>query len=251
MMAGSTLIAAPVRIDFSGNTPPTLPPTGPGFRISDQMATDTPNVAESFDLGSRLPNNAGQLNYLRITSATSSTGGSDVSDFIVVIPGFLISDNVPGGAGMGAPFDMFGLSFKTPTGGAPSVSNGFAIYAATDLALLTPLLLADIALMDPFIVVSESALVEGTPGAIGLSNIHTLNGGAALATLQEFAANGTVGADFTARINSAGDNIGDNILNQLTSEGSANGSMETVPEPATLALVIAGAVMFARRRTQS
>lgn len=250
-LAASTAMAAPVRIDFSGNTPPGLPPTGPGFRISDASSADLPNVSERFQLGSRAANNLDGLNFLRITSATSTTGGSDVADFIVVIPELYIRDigQADGNPNVGAFEDTFGLRFNTPGGTETSVVDGFAVYAASDVGLLTPLLLANIGLVEDFLIVSESGFVEGTPGLIGLSNIRTVNTGGSFATLSEFAASGAVfGADFTARINAAGQNIGLNILNRLLSEGSSNGSVETIPEPASLVLLAAGALAMIRRR---
>lgn len=244
LLAASVASASPVRIDFSGNTPPTLPPTGPGFRISDAGTADTPDVSESFRLGSGVANNADGLNYLRITSSTSSTLGVDVLNFIVVVPSLLISDI---GLYDGNPFteDYFGLRFAD---GSTNVVNGFAVYHEADVLLASPLLLADITLVDPLLVFSESGFLEGTPGVVGLSNMNLTLLGSAYTTLVEFMAMGAGGADFTARINTAGTNIGADILNRLTIEGSSNGSVETIPEPGTLLLTAAGVVMLLRRR---
>jgi hypothetical protein len=236
-LGATTALAMPVQIDFSaGNVV-----VAPGYRLSD---TGAPGFDNRLDIGSRLPNNADNLNFLRVTSATSSTLGADVQDYIVTLPRMLVS-NI-GGGGFPA---TFGLALDNGSGSpVMSLANGFAIYNAADVLLTTPLLLADITLVDPLLVIGESGLVEGTTGVVGLSNIHTIGAGGALPTLVEFATSGAVGgADFTARINSAGIDIASNINAGILTEGSANGSVQTIPEPTTLSLMALGALMWTRR----
>lgn len=247
LLVAPLALAMPVQIDFSSTPTLTPPAPGPGFRMDDSSPGVAPNFDNQLAIGSGLANNADNLDFLRISSSSSSTGGADVAGFIVVLPRMIVTDINSSGPSI----SYFGLHLDDGSGNpVMTMTNGFKVFAATDAGLTTPLLLADLTLVDPLLSIGESGLVEGTTGVVGLSNIHTLGLGSTFATLAEFAANGASGADFTARVNTAGIDIANNAMAGIMTEGSSNGSVQTVPEPTTMSLIGLGALLLVRHRAR-
>lgn len=238
------MIAAPalasVRIDFSDSSN-NRQGGSPGFRVSNG---DGGGISERLEIGNNADGD--NLSFLRITGSTSSTQGVDVLDFIVAFPNLQLA-NTLGADGNG--IDNYDLQFQ---GGGVDRAAAFGIYGVGDTGLTTPFLLADMHLVDRiFRTLGSSGAVETsvTPlaGLVNLDNIVLLNGGAGFPTLLEFALQSARGADFVANVSSAGTRLSQRILGGNTVEGSASGSI-FVPEPGTVLLLVAGAMMAVRAR---
>jgi len=241
---------ADIRIDFSDDSGSSTP----GFRIRD-LDDVGPDISEAYELGRNNfdpdglgdGSDASDLDFLRITSSTSSVAGADVVGFIVVLPDLYLTDI---GAADGTFIDCFGLSFF---GGGTTAINGFQIFDIADTGLTTPLLQADITLVDAeFLTVGSSGTVEPTV-TINLTNVDALGLGQFITTLAEFEdfADAGGGADFVAGVFAGFNNIGGEVLGGDSVAGSAAGSVFAVPEPGTLALLAVGALLATRSRRRS
>lgn len=240
---GASQASAAIRIDFADDAANSTP----GFRISQNAAG---GIADRFELGSDQPNNADNLDFLRITSV--STGATDSINFIIVLPEMRIVNNM-GADGVG--IDQYSLVFG---GGNSTVVNGFKIYHTDDNGLQDVLLQADITLLESMVTVGSSGNVEANP-LIGLTNIQLITNnilvsgndydGPDFQTLVDFKNDALLGADFVAGIFSAGSVLSQRILANTTTEGSAAGSIESViPEPGTFFMLAVGAMMAVRSR---
>lgn len=230
------MVAAPafatLRIDFSddeGNQ-------APGFRISNVGGGPT---SDRLDLGSGVPGAADGVDFLRVSSTEPVSG--DILGFIIRVPAFRIG--LVGGEVYGDGLDIYSLSLFNPA------DSGFAVYHAADVGLTTPLVTGDFNVSpDALIIIGAAGLVFADVNFGDISNLARLNNGP-YPTLDAFVAQGINGADFAANIGSAGADISAAIQAGATVEGSANGNV-FVPEPGTLALLVAGA-LFARVRRAS
>ena len=231
LLAGAPAFAS-IQIDFSDDETS----NDPGFRIG---AGGLPALLE---IGSNVAFGADGLDFLRITSV--SDGSIDVLDFIIVLPELQFSALLSDGPAV----DIYDIEIAG--GGTGPVVDGFRIYAALDTGLLLPLLQADFEVLDDAVVVGSSGLIESAPD-IGLTNCETLNGGGAIATLANFCDGATIGADFVAGIFSGGTDISSAIMSGDSVEGSSAGSIEAVPEPGTILLLVTGTLMAVRSRRRS
>lgn len=240
MWTSAAVIAAPVRIDFADDS--SIPT--PGFMVQPVGAMSP--ISDSLRIGSNVPGHVNGLDFLRITSATSTTQGSEVLGFIVTLPDFTIA-NIGGANGVGV--DTYQLSFA---GGNPTfAANGFGIYALSDTGLTLPLLTADLNLLDrTLFLFGASGSIESSVG-LNLTNVQTPNGGNLITTLREFQQDAISGASFVAGISSASvsQSISQRIMARALVNGSSSGSVESViPEPATLILLATGALIASRRK---
>lgn len=221
----------------------------PGFRITN---VDGIGISEKLELGSDFGLNAADgLDYMRISGATSSDMGLTVANFIVVIPELRIVSQI------GPPVGGITLyNLEIFTGGFSSIATfgntaGFRVYASVaDVFANSPLMIADVNLLDPFLVVGSAGVVEASVSFVNLTNVRLSPAGTLHPTLVEFSAAANVGggADMNVNVSAAGQNIANRINAGQTVAGSSSGSVLAVPEPGTLMLLAAGAMLTLRRR---
>ena len=236
------LTAAPsfaaLRIDFSDDELN----QSPGFRLSSTAG----GFDDRFDLGSNVPGAANGVDFLRVSAVDPVAG--DVLGFIIRLPSLRVS--LTPGEVYGDGLDVYQLSLFNPG------DNLFAIYHSNDVGLTDPLVVGDFNLSpDALITIGTAGLVLSDVNFQDLTNLQLVNNGIGfdgsmfptLVSLVAQALNND--ADFAANIGSAGTDISAGILHGDTVEGSSNGNIY-VPEPGTLALLAAGALLARFRRTR-